>query len=733
MEPLLSGLPSLLPWLINYSIDISILICFIFIIKSIATKKLPAWWHYSLWIILLLRMILPVKFESSPLNIPSVVPISIDESLFESVLIEKDIVASTFMPELSSSTPGWNLQVDDMVLFLWLACAMIFGLYILVKNIKFQNYIKKEPLLTEKKVLALLEECKSRMKIRTTLKITLTDKVKSPALFGYLRPRLLLPVGILEKLDYAELSYIFMHELGHLKRHDIGVSWIITFLQILQWFNPLVWIAFHQMRIDQESACDASVLSRIKNHHTIDYASTIVGFLENFCQNRKLPAMVGILENRSQIKKRITMIVNYRKYSKTMILFSSTLLIIVGVVFFSFVGFAKAKHEQPGLDTSIFQALPLEVQGDLIILNNDVSEEKDAVKIAENVQDTPIVSQTIVVKDEMVQERSDSETQIKIPKSQNAKIEEKKESVKSADELQNISTVSQEIVVKDTVTSEKPGNEPQKAMVEELDSHIKTKKETLKPAKLAQNDSTVSREIVSKDEITKETPGNEPKKVLVETEDTNINDEKEAVRSTEGAQKESAEALKLAKELVNPSSSEAKNIKEYYPVAGFGDGQITEAAPSSQKKFSTGEENSMNYLGLAGVAYLKSENPDTSKGIPTLKKNEPDDSLKHDIKGFDEKPKIVSMSPLVYPRRARLNHTEGRVLLRFTVDKDGSVKNPQVVSAEPEGVFEQAALDTVVKYKLKPAVKDGKNVSSIVNLAISFSMDDNRYLKFAQR
>ena len=122
MEPLLSGLPSLLPWLINYSIDISILICFIFIIKSIATKKLPAWWHYSLWIILLLRMILPVKFESSPLNIPSVVPISIDESLFESVLIEKDIVASTFMPELSSSTPGWNLQVDDMVLFLWLAC-----------------------------------------------------------------------------------------------------------------------------------------------------------------------------------------------------------------------------------------------------------------------------------------------------------------------------------------------------------------------------------------------------------------------------------------------------------------------------------------------------------------------------------------------------------------------------------------------------------------------------------
>ena len=277
MEPLFFGL-STFSWLMDYTIDISILICLIFIIKLIAAKKLPAWWHYSLWIILLLRMIIPWEFEN-PLNIPNVVPVSIDESLFESVLIEEEFIVSKFTTETSSNSQGWHVQVDYALLFLWLACAIIFGMYILFKNIKFWNTIKKEPLLKEKKVLNLLEECKNRMKSHTPLKITITDKVKSPALFGYIRPRLLLPVGVLEKLDDAELSYIFMHELGHLKHHDIGVSWIITFLQVFQWFNPFVWLAFYQMRIDQESACDASVLSRIKHNQTIDYASTIIDFL----------------------------------------------------------------------------------------------------------------------------------------------------------------------------------------------------------------------------------------------------------------------------------------------------------------------------------------------------------------------------------------------------------------------------------------------------------------------
>jgi hypothetical protein len=72
-------------------------------------------------------------------------------------------------------------------------------------------------------------------------------------------------------------------------------------LQVAHWFNPLVWVAFHTLRIDQEAACDAYILSRIKKVTPADYAHTIISLLESFCQNRGLPALAGIVENKSQM------------------------------------------------------------------------------------------------------------------------------------------------------------------------------------------------------------------------------------------------------------------------------------------------------------------------------------------------------------------------------------------------------------------------------------------------
>jgi TonB family protein len=196
-------------------------------------------------------------------------------------------------------------------------------------------------------VLDLLEDCKRRMKINTVLGIMVTGKVKSPALFGYIRPRLLLPEGILEELNDTELAYVFMHELGHLKRHDIGISWLLTLLQIIHWFNPLVWLAFYQMRVDQESACDASVLSRIKHNQCVDYANTIIGFLERFCRNRQLPALVGILENKTQIERRIAMITYYKRLSPKMTYAVFALLISIGFISFALSGCAEVRQGPP--------------------------------------------------------------------------------------------------------------------------------------------------------------------------------------------------------------------------------------------------------------------------------------------------------------------------------------------------------------------------------------------------
>jgi protein TonB len=77
----------------------------------------------------------------------------------------------------------------------------------------------------------------------------------------------------------------------------------------------------------------------------------------------------------------------------------------------------------------------------------------------------------------------------------------------------------------------------------------------------------------------------------------------------------------------------------------------------------------------------------------------------------------------VYPRRALQRGIEGYVDIEFTVSKLGSVTNPKVIQASPEGIFEQAALDATLKYKYKPRVVNGEPMAvSGVEVRVTFEL-----------
>lgn len=84
---------------------------------------------------------------------------------------------------------------------------------------------------------------------------------------------------------------------------------------------------------------------------------------------------------------------------------------------------------------------------------------------------------------------------------------------------------------------------------------------------------------------------------------------------------------------------------------------------------------------------------------------------------------IVKVAP-IYPRRAQTRGIEGYVIVEFTVSKNGSVTNPKVVEAKPEGIFDRAAMDAALKFKYKPRVVDGvaMAVAGVQN-KISFEID----------
>jgi len=84
---------------------------------------------------------------------------------------------------------------------------------------------------------------------------------------------------------------------------------------------------------------------------------------------------------------------------------------------------------------------------------------------------------------------------------------------------------------------------------------------------------------------------------------------------------------------------------------------------------------------------------------------------------------IVKVAP-VYPRRALQRGIEGYVIVEFTVTVQGSVKESFVVEANPEGIFERAALEAVSKFKYKPRVVNNEpaEVAGVQN-RITFEID----------
>jgi beta-lactamase regulating signal transducer with metallopeptidase domain len=83
----------------------------------------------------------------------------------------------------------------------------------------------------------------------------------APAIIGAVWPRLVLPRDFEARFDAEEREMVLAHERVHLRRLDPTINGLAALAQCLNWFNPLIHLATHTMRIDQELACDAAVMT----------------------------------------------------------------------------------------------------------------------------------------------------------------------------------------------------------------------------------------------------------------------------------------------------------------------------------------------------------------------------------------------------------------------------------------------------------------------------------------
>ena len=342
-------LQPLFEWLLRTTLQASLLICLILLIQAVLGKRLAARWRYCLWLVLFVRMALPWApqshisiFNLLPQSLPFAEEVSVlrepgDARPTEAVMASEankskagetdsagrasdsiraaDVQAAPTLQMPQKGAASAFRRVAALLPWLWLAGVLVLTAYILLSNLLLWRVIQSERPLTNQTILDLLEDCKDQIGTRVILAVIATDKVNTPALFGFVRPRLLLPRAMIEELTLRELRYIFLHELAHLKRHDIVVGYIASFLHVLHWFNPVVWLGFRRVRADRELATDALALSSLKAEETPRYGHAIIRQLERFLQARRLPSLAGLSESKAQIKTRMTMIAKFQNHS----------------------------------------------------------------------------------------------------------------------------------------------------------------------------------------------------------------------------------------------------------------------------------------------------------------------------------------------------------------------------------------------------------------------------------
>ena len=164
------------------------------------------------------------------------------------------------------------------------------------------------------------------LEISGTADLRCAPGLLEPGVVGFLRPVVLLPSAIAERLAPAQLDAVLAHELCHIRRRDNLFAAIHMIVEAIYWFHPLVWWIGSRLIEEREYACDEEVLSLGSEPRV--YAEGILNVCK-LCIESPLACVPGVTG--ANLKGRIEVIMTNRT-GRRLSRMSKLLLASAGVV-----------------------------------------------------------------------------------------------------------------------------------------------------------------------------------------------------------------------------------------------------------------------------------------------------------------------------------------------------------------------------------------------------------------
>ncbi len=281
---------------------------------SWALKKGPARLRHSFWLLASAKFIVPASFLvilAQQAGMSSLLQFS-DQAEERTAVLQGlaepvTAFAGTYEVNVNASSAGHN-EIYCALTLVWLSGSI--GLLAIwgMRRQQFYRSLEQSRTVNAGREWDALKRAEQFLGVNREVKLVITSGKLEPAVWGVLRPVVVLPQSIETLLDDKELETILLHELCHVERRDNLVGNVQLMLCALLWFHPLVWFISRQLSNEREQACDEKVME--VGGAPEAYASSILKVVR-FCFGWRFAGVTGAASG-SNLRRRIEIIMTMR-------------------------------------------------------------------------------------------------------------------------------------------------------------------------------------------------------------------------------------------------------------------------------------------------------------------------------------------------------------------------------------------------------------------------------------
>ena len=308
----------MMQWIVSSSVLILVVIALRYVLRG----KLSLRMQYALWLLVLVRLLVPVSFGASDLSVMNAVPER--APTMQQGTYKQDIIGERNDAPANAGTVGIPAQSmneaapPDLVQnvttatvtaptvektnwariakTVWLAGAAALGLVFLAVNLRFGKKLRR-----------------SRERVEETdacLPVYESGETDTPCLFGVAKPSIYVTPDT--RTEAETLRYALAHEQTHYRHGDNLWAVLRGVCLALHWYNPLVWWAAELSRRDAELACDEATIRRIGESERAAYGRTLIRMT---CEKRPalLVTATMMTDSGKGLKERISLLVKKPK------------------------------------------------------------------------------------------------------------------------------------------------------------------------------------------------------------------------------------------------------------------------------------------------------------------------------------------------------------------------------------------------------------------------------------